>query len=250
MKTVELLGIKLNPGGIDTVVRDLENHLKKGKKAWQVVTLYSEFVVEAAENEDFAKVVNEAEVVTVDGMGVRIALDFAKTANLPLSMIRGLLGYLPRPVTGVELSKRLIDLSAKKGYVVMLASKLRESYAGLEIESMAGEQNVGKDDKVNEKVIKRINEYKPDVVLVAYGPVKQEMWIAKNKDKLKAKILIGVGGTFDEMLGLVPGTPRIVDRLGLKSIWRLITEPRKRYRRAYRAWVDFLRLVVGGVDTK
>ena len=80
-------------------------------------------------------------------------------------------------------------------------------------------------------------------MFVAYGPGKQEEWIYKNKSILNARVAIGVGGTFNELLGKEVGCPEIVARIGLKWLWRLIFQP-SRWKRIYNATFVFLSLVV------
>ncbi len=65
---------------------------------------------------------------------------------------------------------------------------------------------------------------------MALGAPKQEKWIYKNKDKLKVKIAMGVGGSFDVIAGKVKRAPYIYRKLGLEWLYRLIKEP-WRYKR-------------------
>jgi len=73
---------------------------------------------------------------------------------------------------------------------------------------------------------------------VAYGPKVQEKWIYENKRKLKAKVAIGLGGTFDEVLGEFPKAPAWMEKRGLKALWRLWVQP-KRLPRVWRGLVVF-----------
>jgi len=66
--------------------------------------------------------------------------------------------------------------------------------------------------------------------------------LAANKGKLKAKVALGVGGTFDEFLGKVREAPEVFSRLGLKWLWRLVVQP-KRMGRIWQAVVVFPWLV-------
>ena len=92
--------------------------------------------------------------------------------------------------------------------------------------------------KKNEEVIAKINNFKPDLLFVAYGPGKQEKWIAANKAKLEVGVAMGIGGTFDELTGKVRPVPTWMGRMGLKWLGRLIQEPR-RIKRIWTAVVVF-----------
>lgn len=81
-------------------------------------------------------------------------------------------------------------------------------------------------------------EAEADIVLVAYGAPKQEIWIAENKDALGAKLLVGVGGTFDMLSGRLKRAPGWVQSLNLEWLWRFLQQP-SRIGRIWRAVVVF-----------
>ena len=76
-------------------------------------------------------------------------------------------------------------------------------------------------------IINDINKTNPDIVFVAYGAPKQDIWIANNKSKLKAKILVGVGGTFDMLAGVKKRAPKFFQKIRLEWLWRAIIEPKR-----------------------
>jgi N-acetylglucosaminyldiphosphoundecaprenol N-acetyl-beta-D-mannosaminyltransferase len=81
-----------------------------------------------------------------------------------------------------------------------------------------------------EDILARINGSGARVLFVAYGPPRQEMWIARNATRLKVRVAMGVGGTFDTLAGLVPRAPGWVRQAGFEWTFRLLREPR-RFRR-------------------
>jgi N-acetylglucosaminyldiphosphoundecaprenol N-acetyl-beta-D-mannosaminyltransferase len=60
---------------------------------------------------------------------------------------------------------------------------------------------------------------------VAYGNPKQELWVARNRDRLRVPVAIGVGGSFDFIAGRARRAPRAVQRVHLEWLWRLAMEP-------------------------
>ncbi len=93
--------------------------------------------------------------------------------------------------------------------------------------------------ELNEKLISRINNAKPDILLVAFGAPKQEKWIYENLKKMPSvKLAMGVGGSFDFISGKTKRAPLIFQKLGLEWLWRLVLEPR-RIKRIYNATVKF-----------
>lgn len=233
---------------------------KNSSGLMHVVTAYSEFFVAAKRDADFRKALAEAELVVPDGVGPLSAIDYIYSIGEDDSCLvrfgkglvtgtRILRGRVGEPVSGVWLFGELTKLSAKKAWKVLLLGgfgdvaerltmKLKRQYPELMIKSSPGEQLLGQSEFEEERVLDLVNNFKPDILFVAYGPVKQEKWIALNKKKLAAKVAIGVGGTFDEMTGKVRRAPLVMERMGLKWLWRLIEEP-KRFRRMINAYPVF-----------
>jgi len=93
--------------------------------------------------------------------------------------------------------------------------------------------------ELNNKLIQKINNARPDILFVAFGAPKQEVWIYENLKKMPTvKLAIGVGGSFDFISGKTRRAPLIFQKLGLEWLWRLILEPR-RIKRIYNATVKF-----------
>jgi len=165
-----------------------------------------------------------------------------------------------KPVAGVELVRKILYFAPRKKWRVFLlggfgdtAETLREKVLEeVEDEKQEGGSWLAVDkgiqdwksasEKEHVEVIRKINRFEPDVLLVAYGPIKQEKWICRYKDGIKAKVIIGVGGSFDELAGLTPAAPSFFVRHGLKWFWRLIVEP-WRWKRIWKAVVVFPTLV-------
>src|SRR3989344_3147977 len=189
------------------------------KKAIHLVTAYSEFFLKAQHDKNFRQVLEGADLVVPDGVGPLAAIEyrrslgprdgvlerFGKGLKIGLRVLQGKVGEV---VSGVWLFEKLVELASERGWKVFLLggyegvaaqleNKLRKRYPQLEIMSYEGElldERITASSDSQDK----INSFKPDILFVAYGPVKQEKWLATNKTKLRVKIAIGVGGTFDE----------------------------------------------------
>jgi N-acetylglucosaminyldiphosphoundecaprenol N-acetyl-beta-D-mannosaminyltransferase len=93
-------------------------------------------------------------------------------------------------------------------------------------------------------MIQAINSSQADILWVALGSPRQELWMAEHRDKLKPTVLIGVGAAFDFLSGAKPQAPAWVQRAGLEWLFRLISEPRRLWRR-YSAYPLFAALAIG-----
>lgn len=239
--------------------------IAKGKRGMKmVVTAYSEFYVQATKDEEFKTILNSADLVVPDGVSILAAYKYGQKIQALNSKIQKfgcgigtgidiLRGKVGQSVTGVYLFDELTKLAAKEGYKVFLlgskpgvaaqaSARLSEKYKELSVKFDEGEERVGTDAKKAAEVIKKINDFKPDLLFVAYNPVKQEKWLWENKDKLKVKVGMGVGGTFDEYIGCVAKAPAFMEQMGLKWLWRLILQP-SRLPRIFRAVIIFPWLV-------
>jgi N-acetylglucosaminyldiphosphoundecaprenol N-acetyl-beta-D-mannosaminyltransferase len=86
-------------------------------------------------------------------------------------------------------------------------------------------------EETQEEIVQRVQQARPDVLLVGFGAPKQEKWIAANKGRLGIGVSIGVGGTFEMAAGAVRRAPSWVCRMGLEWGWRLLQDPRRLCRR-------------------
>lgn len=92
-------------------------------------------------------------------------------------------------------------------------------------------------------VIADIKNAAPDLLFVAYGPIKQERWIAANLPNLPVKLAIGLGGSFDYLAGKVISPPRFMRQAGLEWLWRLFTQPH-RAGRIYNAFFGLINKII------
>ena len=98
--------------------------------------------------------------------------------------------------------------------------------------------------KEEQDEIQTINSTEPDIVWIGLSTPKQELWMDKNITRLNAKVLIGVGAAFDFHAGLKKQAPSWMQRNGLEWFFRLLTEPRRLWRRYFINNPTFLMLVL------
>ena len=88
----------------------------------------------------------------------------------------------------------------------------------------------------------RIQQAQPDIVWVSLGSPRQEQWMAKHINQLNT-VMIGVGAAFDFISGHKPQAPRWVQRIGMEWFYRLLSEPKRLWRR-YIQYPRFIGLVI------
>lgn len=90
--------------------------------------------------------------------------------------------------------------------------------------------------------MKQFSNLAIDILFVAFGAPKQEMWISKNLNKIPVKIAIGVGGAFDYISGKTLRAPGFIRNIGLEWLFRLIAQPWRIKRQL--ALLEFIWLVI------
>jgi N-acetylglucosaminyldiphosphoundecaprenol N-acetyl-beta-D-mannosaminyltransferase len=153
-------------------------------------------------------------------------------------------------VTGVDMVPRLADLSARKGYGIFLlggkgdvaerAKELMEAkFPGVRIVGTFAptEEEMARLD--HSEILDRIHLAKPDILLVALGNPKQEKWIWMHRKRLGVPVAMGVGGSFEIMVGDVLRAPRWIQKFGLEWAMRLVQEPARLGPRYFRDIVGF-----------
>lgn len=224
-KRANILGVLVDHLTMGQAVETLEEWVWRkrndpGLAGKRVVTANPEYVMKARHNKEFSQIINSANLVTVDGIGLIYAGIFAGNP-------------FPARVTGVELTHALAKRSAETGLRLFLlgagpgvaekaAENLKKLYPNIVIAGCYGGQAGPEGDA---SAITRIQETQADIVLVAYGMGKQDAWAVRNLDLCGAAVAIGVGGTFDFLSGKIRRAPKIVRRLGLEWVYRLYKEP-------------------------
>jgi len=184
-----------------------------------VATVNPEFIMRARRDPEFARVLESADLCLADGTGVVWA---ARRQGCSLAA----------PVTGTDLVPPLAALCAKRGFRLFLlgadpgvaddlAARLRVEHPELAVAAHAGSP----DPSADEATLSLIRAHRAQLVLVAFGAPKQELWIDRLKDRAGGAVGIGVGGAFDYLTGRVPRAPMWMRRAGLEWLFRLVRQP-------------------------
>lgn len=226
---VKILDLFLDRVSLDDVrnrVRSLSEH-----ERMRIVTANLQFLREAQANRQFAKTVNNADLVVTDGR--------------PLVWLTRFLGEpVPEQITGHDLFHDFVAMAAQQGWSVFLlgggpgiareaAARLQMEYPSLRVMGTSGGtfSPDGVADNADE-LRAMINDFEPYFLFAALGCPKQDLWIARNFQSLSARVSIGVGGVFDVYTGRLSRAPRWMQRCGLESLFQLLVAPR-RYARRY-----------------
>lgn len=217
MDFVNILGVKVNKLTMDEAVGKAVELLQQDGLS-KIYTPNSEIILYASENPEFTDVLNSADMIIPDGIGVVYG---SKILGSPLSeRVAGYDLVCRLFTTMAQMGKSVYLLGAKPGVAEAAAENLEKKYPGLVI---AGTHDgYFKDDS---EVIESINNAAPDFLMVCLGFPKQEKWIYDNADKLNARLAIGAGGCLDVFAGTVQRAPEFYCNHGIEWLYRLVKQP-------------------------
>ncbi len=228
-----VLGIGFDPISLEEAVARVGAMVearRRGEPPGLVVTANPEMVQAALADAGLRSILEKADLVLPDGVGVVWA---GRVLGTPF----------PGRVPGADLVEALLERGSQRGWrfyflggrpsissgkgssvsvAQAAASRAVERYPGLKIAGfMHGYFSPAEEDSV----VRAVNESGADILLVGMGAPRQEKWIWRNRDRIWAAACIGVGGTLDVLAGAVRRAPPVFRRAGLEWFYRLVTQP-------------------------
>lgn len=193
-------------------------------KRGQVVTLNPEMVMNSGNDSELKNIINNAELVIPDGVGVEIGLK--------------ILGKKVRRIAGIEYAKACIAkfyeanlpialIGAKQDILELAVANLKKEFAGINI-AYAHNGFFDNDDIIADCLKKSGAK----LALIALGSPKQEKFIYNLKKEMPETLFIGVGGSFDVWSNKVERAPEFYQKAGLEWLYRTVKEP-ARFKRIF-----------------
>lgn len=133
--------------------------------------------------------------------------------------------------TCAEEDLRVFFLGSRPGVAEKAAAHFQARLPGLRVEPCHGYFDAAPESAENEEVLARINAYRPHVLMVGMGAPRQERWILENVHRLDVNVAWALGAFMDYFAGAIPTPPRWMGRSGLEWLYRLLSEPRRLWRR-------------------
>lgn len=188
--------------------------------ARQACTVNPEFIMTARRHPAFAAVLDAADLCTPDGVGILWA---ARLAGVPLAeRVTGSDGIYRLCQRAAEQKWRVYFLGAAPGVAERAAAELARLYPGLPV---AGTYAGSPSEADWPQIRQRLTAAQADLLFVAYGHPRQDIWIHQHRAALPVAVAIGVGGAFDFVAGITPRAPHWLRRLGLEWLYRLARQP-------------------------
>ena len=222
---INIRGVYFNNVTFDEAVDTLITRLDNGEQT-ALYTPNSEIVQACIESPELFDIINSAEMIVPDGIGV------VKAGRILGTPFKG------GKVAGIEVGEAVLGrvngtehkvflLGGKPGIAEAAQAKLLEKYPDI---TFAGVNDgyFKKEGEENDAIIEKINASGADVLFVCLGAPAQEKWIYNNRASLTSvKLMMGLGGSLDGYAGTVKRAPKIFIKLGLEWFYRLLKEPKR-----------------------
>jgi N-acetylglucosaminyldiphosphoundecaprenol N-acetyl-beta-D-mannosaminyltransferase len=228
VEKVNILGVGISAIDMDDALAQIA-HWIDARERHYVSVCNVHTVMECQQDPRMRQAVNGASLATPDGMPL-VWLGTFKSKRVV------------QRVYGPDLMIALCELSVQRGYShyfyggaegvpELLAQSLTARFPDLHVAGtysppfgpLAAKENAGLADQ--------INAVYPDVIWVGLGTPKQDLWMAANRNRLNAPVLIAVGAAFDFYTGRKKQAPIWMQRSGLEWLFRLLSEPRRLWKR-------------------
>jgi 1,2-diacylglycerol 3-beta-glucosyltransferase len=220
----DLAGVPIDPIRMTEAMSRLRAAIG-GPKLFQVSTINLDFLVHAHSDPQIRRIFQRSDMNVADGA--------------PVVWLGRLLGArVPERVAGADLVPAFVGAAAEVGARVFLlggeggvaaeaAARLTARYPALVVAGTYEPPRASIEDMNTAEILARIEDARPDVLLVALGHPKQERWIDMNRDRLPVSVAIGVGCVLDLIAGRSQRAPRWMQKVGLEWAYRLAQEPRR-----------------------
>lgn len=180
-------------------------------------------VMETYDNADFRKVVNQADLITPDGM--------------PLVWMLRQMGYsVPERVCGRTLMTEICTMASRENVSVgffggtpevveALGRVFRDKFPNLKVSFQYSPPFRSLTAEEDAALVQEINTSGTQILFVGLGCPKQEKWMAEHRGKVQS-VMLGVGAAFNFHAGSVKNAPAWMQQSGLEWLFRALVEPR------------------------
>jgi exopolysaccharide biosynthesis WecB/TagA/CpsF family protein len=217
-----IVGVPIDLVDVDDAAGKVLHAIERRRFA-QVCTVNLDFLVHSRKDEHVHRILATSDLNVADGAPV-------------LWLLRMLGHRLPARVAGADLVPHLLAgaagtrvflLGGEDGTAEKAAQELSARFPSVVIAGVYEPPRASLDAMDHAEILRRVNDARPDLLLVALGHPKQEKWIDAHRDQLPGCVAIGVGCTFDLLAGRRRRAPVWMQQHGLEWLYRMLREPRR-----------------------
>jgi N-acetylglucosaminyldiphosphoundecaprenol N-acetyl-beta-D-mannosaminyltransferase len=238
LKKQKFLNTYVNNVNMDETISEIGRLITLRQKSY-IVAINVDVVIKIENDEYLKKIVDNADMVLVDGKPL---VWIAKLYKTPVKV----------KISGSDLIPLLCKKAAKEGCSIFILggkdgvadkakAKLEEQFANIKIVGTYAppfgfEKNQCELDRINSI----ISAVKPDILITCFGCPKQEKFIYENIISYNATVSICAGATVDFLAGNVKRAPKWMSEHGLEWLYRFLQEPKRLFKRYF---IDDLKIL-------
>jgi N-acetylglucosaminyldiphosphoundecaprenol N-acetyl-beta-D-mannosaminyltransferase len=235
-----ILGVGVHAITMQEALRTMRSWVESAQPNYVCVTP-AHAVMECLIDDQLRHVYNSCGLCTPDGMVIVWLLRLQGYKNV-------------RRVYGPDLMLAACKNVLKVGYthyffgssvetLKALTQALKERFPGISIVGSASPpfRPISADEE--QTFLDDIVRSRPDFLWIGLGSPNQERWMAEHVRLLRVPVMVGVGAAFDFIAGVKPQAPRWVQKIGMEWLFRLVSEPRRLWKR-YRQYPRFVWLAL------
>jgi N-acetylglucosaminyldiphosphoundecaprenol N-acetyl-beta-D-mannosaminyltransferase len=234
-------GLHLKPFTMEDALARIDQLIDERRPTY-FITANLHYAMLSSQDERLRKVNAGADFILADGMPLVWASRLMKTP-------------LPERVAGSDLIWQLCERAARNGWRIFLlggaegiadeaARKLIEKHSGLAIAGIASPPFRQLTPAEELGLLSQIRDSRPDLLFIAFGQPKGELWLAEHYEKLSVPVSVQIGASLDFVAGKVRRAPRWMQRIGLEWVYRLAQEPCRLLGRYLRNGVFLVKMLI------
>lgn len=182
----------------------------------------------------FSEALQKGDVLIPDGISIVKACRFLNAKSQPKERIAGWDLFVYEMEKLNRVGGKVMFLGSSDAVLNLIRQRVAEKYPKIEVDTYSPPYKPEFSDEENEAMISAINHSNPDLLWIGMTAPKQEKWAYTHLDRLDVHCHIGtIGAVFDFFAGTVKRAPERWQRAGLEWLYRLLSEPRRMWRRYF-----------------
>ena len=182
----------------------------------------------------FSEALQKGDVLIPDGISIVKACRFLNAKSQPKERIAGWDLFVYEMEKLNRVGGKVMFLGSSDAVLNLIRRRVAEKYPKIEVDTYSPPYKPVFSDEENEAMISAINRSNPDLLWIGMTAPKQEKWAYTHLDRLDVHCHIGtIGAVFDFFAGTVKRAPERWQRVGLEWLYRLLSEPRRMWRRYF-----------------
>ena len=182
----------------------------------------------------FSEALQKGDVLIPDGISIVKACRFLNAKSQPKERIAGWNLFVYEMEKLNRVGGKVMFLGSSDAVLNLIRQRVAEKYPKIEVDTYSPPYKPVFSDEENEAMISAINHSNPDLLWIGMTAPKQEKWAYTHLDRLDVHCHIGtIGAVFDFFAGTVKRAPERWQRVGMEWLYRLLSEPRRMWRRYF-----------------